>query len=93
MNHGPDFAECRQCACLAARTQAQRLTRAFDERLRPHDLTINQFSMLATLILSGPTPVSRLAASLGIDRTTMTRNVTRGESRRPRSHHAWKGCA
>jgi DNA-binding MarR family transcriptional regulator len=76
-----EFSECRDCACLAARTEAQRLTRSFDAKLRPHDLTINQFSMLTTLILAGATPVSQLAARLGIDRTTMTRNVTRSEAR------------
>ncbi len=66
---------------MAARSEAQRLTRAFDDVLRPHDLTINQFSMLARLILAGATPISQLAAALGIDRTTMTRNVTRSEKR------------
>jgi DNA-binding MarR family transcriptional regulator len=76
-----DFSECQHCACLTARTEAQRLTRMFDERLRPHGLTINQFSMLATLILAGPVPVSRLAERLGIDRTTMTRNLAVAEQR------------
>jgi DNA-binding MarR family transcriptional regulator len=66
---------------MAARKEAQRLTRDFDQRLRPFGLTVNQFSMLVTLILAGPTPVSRLAAQLGIERTTMTRNITLGERR------------
>ena len=39
---------------MAARSEAQRLTRAFDERLRPHDLTINQFSMLGNVDPVGP---------------------------------------
>jgi DNA-binding MarR family transcriptional regulator len=76
-----DFSDCRNCACMAARKEAQRLTRDFDQRLRPLGLTVNQFSMLVTLILAGPTPVSRLAAQLGIERTTMTRNITLGERR------------
>jgi DNA-binding MarR family transcriptional regulator len=76
-----DFAECQQCLCHAARTEAQRLTRMFDEKLRPFDLTINQFTMLTTLILAGPQPVTRLAGRLGIDRTTLTRNLSLAERR------------
>jgi DNA-binding MarR family transcriptional regulator len=81
MNDNIDFSECQQCLCLAARTEAQRLTRMFDERLRPFDLTINQFTMLATLVLAGAQPVSRLAGRLGIDRTTLTRNLALAEKR------------
>jgi DNA-binding MarR family transcriptional regulator len=81
MSDDIDFSECQQCMCLAARTEAQRLTRMFDERLRPFDLTINQFTMLATLVLAGAEPVTRLAGRLGIDRTTLTRNLALAEKR------------
>ena len=67
------------CRCLETRREAQRLTRAYDEKLRPFGLTVNQFSMLTTLILGGPLPLSALADRLGIDRTTMTRNLALGE--------------
>ena len=76
-----DFSKCQQCLCLAARTEAQRLTRMFDERLKPFDVTINQFTMLATLVLAGAQPVTRLAGRLGIDRTTLTRNVALAQRR------------
>jgi DNA-binding MarR family transcriptional regulator len=81
MTENIDFTECQQCLCHAARTEAQRLTRMFDEKLRPLDLTINQFTMLTTLILAGPQPVTRLAGRLGIDRTTLTRNLSLAERR------------
>jgi DNA-binding MarR family transcriptional regulator len=81
MSKSFDFSECQQCLCLAARTEAQRLTRLFDERLRPFELTINQFTMLATLAIAGAQPVTRLAGRLGIDRTTMTRNLALAEKR------------
>ena len=81
MTQDADFAECQHCLGLAARTEAQRLTRMFDEHLRPFDITINQFTMLVTLVLAGPQPVTRLAGRLGIDRTTLTRNVARAERR------------
>ena len=77
-----EFNACMDCACLAARKRAQRLTRAFDEKLRPYGLTINQFSMLTTLILAGPSTLSQLADRLGIDRTTLTRNVALGEQKK-----------
>jgi DNA-binding MarR family transcriptional regulator len=73
------FVDCMNCRCLASRKEAQRLTRLYDERLREFGLTINQFSMLTVLILAGPLPVSALADQLGIDRTTMTRNLDIGE--------------
>jgi DNA-binding MarR family transcriptional regulator len=81
MGNDVDFAECQQCLCLAARVEAQRLTRMFDERLRPFDLTINQFTLLATLVVAGPQTVTRLAGRLGIDRTTLTRNLSLAKRR------------
>jgi DNA-binding MarR family transcriptional regulator len=54
------------------------LTRLYDERLRPHELSISQFIMLATLIAGGPTTIGVLADRLGIDRTTLSRNVALG---------------
>ena len=81
MDSHSSFAECFDCRCLAARKQAQRLTRRYDESLRPFDLTINQFSMLTTLILGGPTMMTTLADRLGIERTTLSRNVALSEAR------------
>lgn len=76
-----DFKECLDCQCLSARKQAQRLTRAYDEKLRPHELTVNQFSMLTALIVGGPTTISALAERLGVDRTTLSRNIALAETR------------
>lgn len=75
MMNALDFADCRDCLCLAARNRAQRLTRLFDEKLRPFELTINQYSLLTALILGGPTTISDMAERLGVDRTTLTRNL------------------
>jgi DNA-binding MarR family transcriptional regulator len=80
MKERSEYVDCQNCLCLDARREAQRLTRAYDERLRPFGLTINQFSMLSTLILAGSLPVSNLAVRLGIDRTTLTRNIAVGET-------------
>ncbi|MEX0954332.1 MAG: MarR family transcriptional regulator [Rhizobiaceae bacterium] len=75
-----EFAKCLDCMCLAARKRAQEMTRFYDDRLRAHGLTINQFSMLTTLILAGALPIASLAERLGIDRTTMSRNLALGEA-------------
>jgi DNA-binding MarR family transcriptional regulator len=82
MTSALDFAECRDCLCLAARSRAQRLTRLFDEKLRPFELTINQYSLLTALILGGPTTMNDLAERLGVERTTLTRNLALVSDRR-----------
>src|ERR1700746_1739432 len=70
-----DLSLCADCHCLAARRSARKITRIFDEHLRPHGLRATQFSVLAALALGGGTPVSRLADALGIERTTLTRST------------------
>ena len=79
MTDRQDFASCLDCRCLAARREAQRLTRLYDDRLRPFGLTVNQFSMLSVLILAGSLQLTTLAERLGVDRTTVTRNIELGE--------------
>jgi DNA-binding MarR family transcriptional regulator len=43
--------------------------------LRPAGLRATQFTLLATLVQTGPLPMNRLARQLGMDRTTLTRNL------------------
>lgn len=81
MSDAAAFADVHNCHCAAARREAQRLTRLYDERLRPYDLTISQFTMLSALILGGPATVGVLAERLGVDRTTLSRNIALGEKR------------
>ena len=67
--------ECSACLCLASRRAARALTRAFDRELRPYGIRATQFTILTTLMLRGPTAISELAEFLGIERTTLTRNL------------------
>src|ERR1700676_3519395 len=67
--------ECGDCLCLASRRAARALTRAFDRELRPHRIRITQFSILTNLTLRGPLPIGELAEFLGVERTTLTRNL------------------
>ncbi len=73
---------CKGCRCLAARRYARELTRLYEGALRPHGLRATQFSVLAALALKGPTPVTALAGTLGLDRTTLTRIAAVLERRR-----------
>jgi DNA-binding MarR family transcriptional regulator len=68
-----DLAACRACHCLAARRYARAITRLYEAKLRPHRLRATQFSVLAALALKGPTPVTELADTLGLERTSLTR--------------------
>jgi DNA-binding MarR family transcriptional regulator len=68
-----DFSACKACRCLAARRYARALTRLYESKLRPHGLRATQFSVLAALALTGPTPVTELAGTLGLERTTLIR--------------------
>ncbi|MFZ3177301.1 MAG: MarR family winged helix-turn-helix transcriptional regulator [Methylovirgula sp.] len=76
MNDMAAFSDCRSCLCLASRSAARGVTTVYDRHLRPHGLRITQFTILATLALRGATPITALAKSLGMDRTTLTRNLS-----------------
>ena len=75
METAPDPAECRDCLCLASRSAASGITAVYDQHLRPHGVRITQFTILVMLMLRGGTAISALAKALGMDRTTLTRNV------------------
>jgi len=72
---GIDFADTRQCACSAARRKSRELTRFYEQAMRGSGLRSSQFTLLATLIQTGPMAATRLADFLGLDRTTLTRNL------------------
>jgi DNA-binding MarR family transcriptional regulator len=70
-----DFTACRQCACSMARRRSRELSRFYDERMRGSGVRISQFTLMATLIQTGPMAATRLADFLGLERTTLTRNL------------------
>jgi DNA-binding MarR family transcriptional regulator len=75
MKASSDLVECQDCLCTASRSAARGITSVFDRHLRPHGLRTTQFTILTNLMLRGPTPIGVLAKALGLERTTMTRNV------------------
>jgi DNA-binding MarR family transcriptional regulator len=81
------------CACTDVRRVARKLTSLYDSALAPADITITQYSLLASIGRAGQLSHTALAEKLGMDRTTLTRNlrplieshwvvVARGEDRR-----------
>lgn len=55
---------------------ARAITRTYDAALRPSGLRSTQFTILVAASMAGGIPLSRLAAMLGLERTTLTRNLT-----------------
>jgi DNA-binding MarR family transcriptional regulator len=74
--------ECGDCLCLASRRAARSITRLFDRKMRASGLRATQFSILAMLTLTGPTSIGHLAEGLGMERTTLTRNLALIEAQR-----------
>jgi DNA-binding MarR family transcriptional regulator len=77
-----DLSECALCLCLASRRAARALTRAYDRRLRSEGIRATQLSVLVMLALRGPTRIGALADALGLERTTLTRNLALLEKRK-----------
>jgi DNA-binding MarR family transcriptional regulator len=65
----------RSCACRQVRTAARAVTRAYDRALRPAGLRSTQFTILVAASVAGGIPLHRLANVLGLERTTLTRNL------------------
>ena len=64
-----------RCSCIALRQAARRITQFYDQHLAPSGLRVTQFSILVTLHDLGPRSISELAAEMGLDRTTLGRNI------------------
>ena len=63
------------CACLKVRMAARAVTRAYDGTLRPVGLRATQLSVLVAVAIDGAISIAALADFLGMDRTTLTRNL------------------
>jgi DNA-binding MarR family transcriptional regulator len=75
-----NLAEVSACTCLGLRRTTRRVTRLYDDCLAPAAVTVGQFGVLARLYgvkLLGKAGLSlgALAELLGMDPTTLTRNL------------------
>ena len=63
------------CACGRLRRAARALTQLYDDVMAPAGLRVTQFSLLRTLVRTGPTRITELAAAQLLDRTALSRNL------------------
>ncbi|MHB8595322.1 MAG: MarR family winged helix-turn-helix transcriptional regulator [Ktedonobacteraceae bacterium] len=63
------------CVCANIRRTDRVVTAFYDEMLAPSGLSAPQFGLLSTLAAVAPITINGLAEVLGIDRTTLTRNL------------------
>jgi len=64
------------CVCLGVQRAARGVARRYDEALRSTGITSGQFTILSSLLRDEPTPIGSLAEVLGLDRTTLNRNLS-----------------
>ena len=67
--------------CHKARMAARTVTRAYDDALRTTGLRATQLAVLAAVGARGALSIKSLADSLGMERTTLTRNLRPLEER------------
>ncbi len=63
------------CTCQNLRQATRVVTQHYEQVLEPIGLKITQLPVLAAAASKGPIPMSRLAETLVMDRTTLTRNL------------------
>jgi len=63
-----------RCTCFHLRRATRRVTQIYDRQLAAVDLSLNQYSILRRT-QSGPRMLGELAEELGMDRTTLSRNL------------------
>jgi len=75
------------CLCSQVRRLARKLSSLYGTFLSPEGLTITQYSLLANIGRAGELSHSVLARKVGMDRTTLTRNL------RPLTRAKWVAAA
>lgn len=77
-----DYMAAADCFCLASRQAARKITRLYDGYMQKAGMRSTQFTILSQLLLRGEMPIGKLAGILGMERTTLTRNLTLPEARK-----------
>ena len=67
--------EVTNCSCASLRRATRIVTQIYDAALKPTGLKVTQFTLLMTIQKSGELPMKQLADALGMERTTLTRNI------------------
>jgi len=64
-----------RCHCINLRRANAAVTAYYDRMLEPLGLTVSQYSLLVNLSRTEPTSISSLAATVGLERTTLSRSL------------------
>lgn len=70
-----DYMAAVGCFCLASRQAARKITRLYDSYMQESEVRVTQFTILSQLMLRGEMSIGKLAGILGMERTTLTRNL------------------
>ncbi len=63
------------CVCRKTRETARKISRIYDDMLQPAGIKATQFTMLAAIALQVDSTLTELAETLGMERTTLSRNL------------------
>jgi DNA-binding MarR family transcriptional regulator len=63
------------CVCSQLRRTARRVSAIYDKELSAVGLTVTQHALLVNIARAGEISRTRLAVQIGMDRTTLTRNL------------------
>lgn len=61
------------CACFRLRAAARKVSKMYEDALRPVGLRVTQFTMLAMISGTKPDSITALAEDIGMDRTALNR--------------------
>ena len=75
MSKSLDFSARQNCVCFNLRRVTRGLTQFFDTEMRRHGIRSTQGSVLAALNITGPSGMAELSEILGMERTTLLRNL------------------
>lgn len=70
-----DMTATENCVCFNLRRVTRAVTQFFDAEMRRHGIRTTQGSVLAALMEKGSWSMAELSDSLGMDRTTLVRNL------------------
>ncbi len=70
-----DLREMSGCVCFGLRRATRAVTQFYDSALKPHRLRATQLPILVAASRQESAPLAPLAQELGMDRTTLLRNV------------------
>lgn len=75
MSNELDFSVRRNCVCFNLRRVTRVVTQFFDVEMRRHGIRSTQGSVLAALHSTGTSSMAELSEILGMERTTLLRNL------------------